>query len=213
MSPFPKNKWLWVPYIIWGSLVVFGEIILGNLAYKWFIQELHTCGIEEPEMMASLISVGIPLALVTLGFIGIYKFTQKAIQVEVKQYKDNSLINNLLPTKEINPSKDLTPVQIFKQYLDERILKGKTLWFDKDITSQKCAEWYYKTHKGVETAIGPEEVENSFHYGNFYPPNSDKEYLRTKLSQCFDEAQQVRDWVTAPRILPGFDVRDLDEFR
>ena len=106
-----------------------------------------------------------------------------------------------------------TYIQIFKKYLDERIKAGKSLQKEKDLTPQMCADWLYKTKKGVETALGSNEVENSFHWGNFYPPMFTEKELKKKLWACIDETEQVKNWATSPKLLPTFDPRDLDEYR
>ncbi|HEY5038997.1 MAG TPA: hypothetical protein VIJ93_08015 [bacterium] len=106
---------------------------------------------------------------------------------------------------------ELTHLQSFEQYLDERITKGNELWKANNTTSQMCDEWFSKTKGGVTVGIGKDETDNSFHHGNFYPPMFTEKELKRRLAACIDETKQIRKWTTS--VLPNFDVRNLDKFR
>jgi hypothetical protein len=83
MFKLPKNKWFWIPFIIWSSIVIFGEFFLGNLIYSAFIQKLATYGIQESDMISALIHVGLPLVLIAVGFFVMFFCFRKAVSTQV----------------------------------------------------------------------------------------------------------------------------------
>lgn len=158
MFKFPKNKWFWIPIIVWSSLVIFGEFFLGNLIYSALIQKLKTYGIEESDMISALIHIGLPLVLIAVGFYIMYFCFQKAVSVQVAE--------ELLKSKEILVSPGMrrmaklaevilpkTRLDKWFEFLDLKICQGNKYSSKPLFKRNDFIKYFDQVHNGFLTAI------------------------------------------------------------